>query len=381
MIYLDHAASTPIADEALALLNQSLKDDFANPSAAYSLGTELGRRLEQARSFFLQCLQAQDQYQFIFTSSATESNNMVLQGMAVGKPLEICFSQSEHPSIVSPSLAMTQENPAFIRTTPLTESGTVDAYSLMSALTETTRILCLTHVNNQSGSLTDVMKVAKTIKGRFPKLHIHVDASQSFTKTDLDLREGWIDSLTISAHKMGGPRGVSGLYVKSKIQLKPLLFGGGQEMERRSSTVSTSLALAWQKATELRLEKSREFYFHVRTLNQSLRRELKSNNTDLIFPFELDSTSPYILCLIVPGISSDILLRHLEEKQIFVSSTSACSSRIRGKNSTFEALGIPERFHKNVLRISFSPFTRDEEVQAFAKEFSKTYQELKSLLV
>ncbi len=364
MIYLDHAASSPLLPEVAELLSRSLKEDFANPSSAHRLCRDLSHRLEDARRVLLDLLCGLELYQFVFTSSASESNNTLIQGIDWKEGDEILISRTDHPSVVVPA-----------------ESLMAKGVQLVTEVGPKTRAVFLTLVNSQSGAIVGPEKI-KEFKKNHPKVLLFVDGVQAMGKFPWMrtlLKDGVIDGLSISAHKMGGPKGVAGFYLKNGVQLRPLLVGGGQENSLRASTVAVPLVFGFQRAAELRDRRLAEIE-KVSALNLSLRESLKEIPA-IRFPFgPPPETSPFILSFVLPPVSSDIVLRHLEEKGIILSSTSACSSRIKGKNPVLLALGIPESEHKWVLRVSLSQETTEAEIKTFAQELKAVHAKLSRLL-
>ena len=363
MIYLDYAASAPLNEKARVILMKSQDKDFANPSSAHLLGRMARDKIEQSRNFFLNYLNADDYY-FIFTSSATESNNTILCAQE-----GVLLSYAEHPSMVEVCRK-------FSRNIPLLSSGKIDHEALKNLINEKVKVIALSHVNNQSGVINDVDSISGLIKHHFPAIHIHVDAAQSFGKLPLSLQKGTIDSVSVSAHKIGGPKGVGGLYFKKGTNLHPLLLGGGQENGWRSSTNATPLILAFRGALE---QDFVEMTNRLQRFNCSLRSSLQQLIPGIVFPFAQEESSPYILTFVLPGISSDIVLRHLEREEIYLSSTSACSSRVKGENEIFTNLGIPFAWHKSVLRASFGELTTEEEIMVFAQKLAGVYKKLQMI--
>jgi cysteine desulfurase len=372
MLYLDYAASTPLCNEALEALEHSLKADFANPSAAHKLGKDLSKKIEETRQLFLKSLGATREDQFIFTSSATESNNLLIAGLSgQGK---IFYSEADHPSQVVPVKQLEGRELCSI---PLHKNGSIDVDSFLDKIDPSTSLVLLSQVNNHSGNLHSISDLSQKIKEINPKTHIHVDGVQGYSKIPLDISKTAIDSYSLSSHKIEGPKGIAGLFLKKGISLTPLFFGGGQENGLRSSTQAAPLIFSFAAAAEKNCKLLDESYSKVEILNQSLRRAVASKLDTVIFPFPGDQTSPYILTLLVPGISSDIILRHLEQKNIFLSSSSACSSKVKGINPVFSALGIDQQYHKNVLRISLSDSVSQQDLDYFVEEFSEVLDELK----
>ncbi len=379
MIYLDHAASTSLSDEALDVLINSSREDFANPSSSHKFGKSILKKIEISRKLMLEFLKAGELYDLYFTSSATESNNTVIKGLEIGGRDVVFVSRSDHPSLQKPveSLLNSHVNISYI---PMKGDGSIDDITLKELLSEDVKLVIFSHVNNQSGHICNVSKIASEIKKSFEEIHIHVDGVQSFCKIPFSLKSGVIDSYSVASHKIGGAKGVAALYLRKNSVLKPLLSGGGQEGGLRSSTHAAPLILSFGEAVKYLSDMVDKNFQYVKELNLKARKFLEELIPNIIFPFSGEDISPYILNLIIPGISSDIIIRHLEEKSIFISSTSACSSGGKEENPVFKSLGIPVKYHNFVYRVSFSYKSKESEVKMFCETIASIYGDLSDLL-
>ena len=375
ILYLDYAASTPVRPGALQVLETSMKEDFANPASAHRLGRDLRRRIETCREKFLEFLGAGEGDKLIFTGSATEANNTVIRGLGLRTGDPVVFSFADHPSVTAP-MERLEKRGSQVKELPLQRDGTPEEPAFLKLLDKAVRLVILTHVNNQSGTITDICRLSNEIKAITPNTHIHVDAAQGFGKIPFSLKEGHIDSLCISSHKIGGPKGIAGLYLRGGVQLSPLLYGGGQEEGLRSSTQAAPLVFSFYEAAADAM-KSIDFSLdHVTAMNQLARERLKEKISMLRFPF-IKYSSPDMLTFILPGIPSDIILRHLEQEGIMISSTAACSSGIKGTDPVFTALHLPIDEHKFVLRVSFSHETTGVDIIRFCDILVSIYDDLK----
>jgi cysteine desulfurase len=375
MLYLDFAASTPISSRALNVLQRTMLEDFANPSAAHKLGKNLLKRIEEARSEFLNILNAPKGFEFIFTGSATESNNMIIRGLSLCSDDEILYSEADHPSVVNPCKSWSEKN-IKVHSYLLDKQGSILIDKLIEQVNDKTKLVVLSQVNNQSGNHHDINNIAKLIKAKNSKTVVHVDGVQGFAKVETDLSDGNIDSYVISAHKITGPKGISGVSLNKSLKLTPLLIGGGHEEGRRSSTLAAPLIFSFLEATRF-LNQDRVKHFEE-MLNQQkvLREKIAPLHNNISFPFPLEVISPYILTFMFKGLSSDILLRHLEAKDVYIASSSACSSRAKGKSSVFEALNIDEKNHKFMLRVSFGVNTTNEDINHFVEILEEVIKDL-----
>ena len=379
MIYLDHAASTSMWDEALDVLMRSSREDYSNPSSSHKFGRGILKKIENSRKLMLDFLEAGSLYNLFFTSSATESNNTVIKGLNLSKGDVVYVSEADHPSLLKPALSL-ENSGVIIKYIPMNDSGGIDLAEFLNLMNGEEKLLILSFVNNQSGNINDVTGIASSIKVKFDQIHVHVDGVQGFCKLPFSLGEGIIDSFSVSSHKIGGVKGAAALYLRKDVVVSPLLSGGGQEGGMRSSTRPAPLILSFTEAVSYlsgRYEEDMEF---VSGLNRKMREILEDGIQGIIFPFTGEDISPYILNLIIPGISSDIIVRHLEEKDIYISTTSACSSGDKGENSVFRALGIPREFHNSVYRVSFSGKTTEKEIDIFCEEIISVHKDLAELL-
>ncbi len=377
MNYFDHAASSALYPEVLEVLFKAHKDHFSNPGSMHALGYALHESIEECRLGFLNALGAKSLDQFIFTSSATESNNTVISGLDFSNGDALLYSKADHPSVTAPI-----ENLKFYlnleaKEMKLLQDGSIDLEHFESLLDQNIKLVVLTHVNNQSGVINPINKLARMIKER-TSAHVHIDAVQSFGKFIFKVTPD-MDSMSVTSHKIGGPKGVAGLFLKHDHKVRPLLFGGGQENGFRASTQAYPLIVAFFKAMKISNFDLDTKLQKVQLMNDKIKKNLKENISSLEFPFE--HSSPYIIPMLLPLISSDIILRHLEVREVLISSTSACSSKVKGFNPSLAALNIPEKYHKNFLRISLSSINTDKEVDCLIEKFIEVWCSVKHMLL
>lgn len=366
MIYLDNASSCPMYNESIKATQRALLLDFANPSASHGIGQKLHDKILSCKHTILRELNADpSKYDLIFTSSATESNNQAIKSLPQSST--VYFTTVDHKSITQP---ISYFHPDNHKTISLDDRGHLDFKALPS-----NSAFVFSHVNSLSGHIEPIDKIIPQL----PDAVFHIDATQSFGKFNIDLQKSPVTTLTISAHKMGGPKGVAALIYKKDFPLQPLMYGGAQQTFLRSSTLPTALIIGWHEAIKLATEKqNREFEkvlsiktHLIKTLNYLLQDEVK------IF-FDKAHTSPYINLIATQKVPSDVLMRFLEQDDIYVSSVSACSSKQK-KNPALEAFNIPPALRKNTLRISFSYKTNAFEVNQFCESLSAHYKRLKLL--
>lgn len=380
MLYLDFAASAPIRMRSLKRLEESSLYDFANPSASHKFGREILKKVEDAREFFLKSLNAHPSYNLIFTSSATESNNTIIKGKELKEGDKVFVCQGDHPSLVVPANNLSRRGVS-VHSIPLNSDSTIDEDKFLGLLDESVKLVLITDLNGQSGIFNNSFNLAKKIKNSFKNIHIHIDAVQSFGKFNISLKDGSVNSLSVSSHKLGGPKGIAGLFFKKGSEPLPLIEGGGQEFSIRASTLAAPLVLGFKEAFQECLENQDQKFLETKENFLYLREELKKRIPSIFYPFgSISNSGPFILVCAVPKISSDILLRHLESKDIFASSTSACSSKKKGDNPTFAELKLPLEFHKNILRVSYDERVDRGKLNSFIEALENIYLDLRHLV-
>lgn len=359
MLYFDHAASQSPPLEVVDYYRNQLFEHFANPSSSHRLGKELMQRLEMIRQDILKWVKADKSDLVIFTSSATESNNLVIKGLR--KKIETAFiTKTDHPSVVKPVESKAEKTLYFSHDS----NGHISEVEYQRALVESD-LVALSLVNNTTGLINQFNNLNSISK----KAHLHWDLSQSFGKLDFDFKGMNADSITISGHKFGAPKGIGILVLKHGTEIDPLLIGGGHEGGLRSSSINYPLIAA----THFRLKQLMETnnYDLQNTLKQKLhlQQELLKINSNIEFPFAESQTSPFICCLKLPVPSSDIVMRALEEKGVIVSTSAACSSKNKNFSPVFDALRFPEVTHRQMMRISFSHETTLEDLNKMLDVF------------
>ena len=375
MIYLDYAASSPVKEAAIKVLMQATVNDFANPSSSHQLGLDLTSKIDSIREKILGLLGIKRGYLVIFVSSATEANNLVIRGLALKKGDHILISPTDHPSIKIPSYQLMKDG-INVDALEHDEEGLIDEKHLFAKTFLKERLLALSQVNNQSGHIFQIDDIVKKIKVHNKSIHIHVDGVQAVGKININMRDMQIDSLTISSHKIGGPKGIAALIVKENVNLNPLILGGGQEYALRSSTLAAPLIFAFFAAFSEAMEKQDELNQKLSALKGYIMENLPKQCPEVIFPFSKLITSHHILMMIFPKIKSDILIRHLEMKKIYLSTTSACSSKNNRDNEVFTHLKIKSAYHQNVIRLSMGDETTLDDIKIFIREISLIHQDL-----
>ncbi|OTN75535.1 aminotransferase, class V [Enterococcus sp. 8G7_MSG3316] len=379
MIYFDNSATTAIYPQALHTYTQVSQRIIGNPSSLHDLGNQSNRLLQQSRQQIADTLSVQPT-EIAFTSGGTEGDNWVLKGTALAKKAygnHLIISSIEHPA-VSETAAQLSELGFEVSVAPVDGQGFVDVDALSALIRKETILVSVMAVNNEIGSIQPIKAIAAVLE-EYPTIHFHVDAVQAITKVP---QEEWmptrVDFATFSAHKFHGPRGVGFIYWKKGRKLAPLLTGGGQESNQRSGTENVPAIAAMAKALRLAAEQKAERPKHVQLLKQYLLEALASYEKVTVFSGS-DGFAPHILCFSLKGIRGEVLVHAFEEKQIYISTTSACSSRKKMASSTLHAMQVPNDLATSAVRISLDESNTMAEVEQFLIVFHQLYQKFSKI--
>lgn len=374
MIYFDNSATTQIYPESLkAYLDTSTKV-FGNPSSLHRLGSQAHRLLEMARGQIADLFTVQPN-EIFFTSGGTEGNNWIIKGTALAKRQfgnHIIISDIEHASVRKAAESL-QDLGFEIDYLPVDSLGIVQTEALESLIKPTTILVSVMAVNNEIGSIQPLEAISEILIN-YPKIQFHVDAVQAVGKLSVnEYLKPRVDFLTVSAHKFHGPRGVGFIYAKSGKKLQPLLDGGGQESAQRSTTENLAGIVAMAKALRLSFERQAVFMDKVTKHKELLITALTDFDKVKIFSPDTSDFIPTILTLGLPSVRGEVLVHALEEREIFVSTTSACYSK-RGKMpSTLGAMGVRQEIAEGAIRLSFGEQNTIAEVEQFMLAFRQAY--------
>lgn len=358
MIYLDNAATTAVCEEAKAAAIEGF-EAFGNPSSLHHLGVVAEGMMNSARSTVAGALGVKEK-EIYFTSCATESSNTVIFGAAKAggkRRKRIVTTTVEHPSVAGPISELEEQGFEVVRVSP-DENGVITAKSILSQVNRNTLLVSVMHVNNETGYILPVKEIFKNVKRISPEILTHCDCVQSFMKLPFRAKDIGADCLSISGHKLHAPKGVGVLYLRGGINLKPLLYGGGQESGLRSGTENVSLINSLGAAVK-RLEPTvMQRYETVSSLKAHLVKALSGREGIRINSG--DDCSPYVISLSIERIKSETMLHFLESKGIYVSSGSACS---RGKKSgVLSEFKIPDKYLDSTIRVSLCAENTEAEL-------------------
>lgn len=393
-IYLDWAAAAPVLPVAAQAASHITEEFFGNPSSIHQEGRLAKERLEAARSLLADCLAA-ERSEVYFTSSATEANQIVLASALAkflssprqSKRPRIIISEIEHASLWEATMALKRFGFEIMTLRPGAD-GIVGLERLGDLLNEETVLVGLMLVNNETGAIQPIADCAQLIKdfshtsGR--KIHFHCDAVQAFGRLYLSFAELGVDSLAVSAHKLGGLRGAGALILKKRVHLLPLFRGGGQESGLRSGTENLASIVAFSEAACLRLKNLESSLAKAHFLMQELVTKLMKISDVYLIPqaraeAKADLFSPYILTVATPPIPGEVLQRHLDEAGIAVSTGSACRTNKSQKNRVLEAMGLEAQLAGSAIRLSIGPETTNEELDIFLEVLTDLLPYLKKI--
>lgn len=361
-IYLDYAASTPIDPRVLAKMNEAMQKFFGNPSSNHQFGQAAKELIEEARQHVANLIHA-DPSEVIWTSGATESNNLALKGAAEnykGKGRHIITLKTEHPSVLD-CCQQLEKNGFSVTYLEVEKNGLLDLEKFQASLRADTILVSVMQVNNEIGVIQDIQKIATLTAAR--GILCHVDAAQSAGKIPINVSEMPIDMMSFSAHKMYGPKGVGALYLRRKprVRVAPLIHGGGQEQGMRSGTLATHQIVGMGEAFRLAQQEMQSDQERITIFREQFLQGIKE------YTYYLNggrNSLPNILSLRFPNMSGDELIQQLSA--LAISAGSACLSK--GTSYVLRALGQSESDAKSTLRISFGRFTTAEEINfALAK--------------
>lgn len=370
MIYLDNAATTKPYEQALKVFLRSSEDEYFNTSALYACGVNLNKELDYIRNDILNILHGNGTV--IFNSGGTEGANQVFASSKLKKKSTILISMAEHDCVVNSTKKLMEEG-FTVKYIPVDKYGRVIESEYLKLLTEDVSLVSIMHVCNESGTYNDIKRLNRLAKNANPNVLFHSDGVQAFLKTEVNLLDLGIDFYTVSAHKFHGLKGVGFLYLKDEKNIKPLIYGGGQEKGLRSGTVPFPNIKAMHEAIKIGNENLKDKIMLRQEYIKNLRNKLEKNITDIFFLSDEYSTS--ILQLAIKSIRGEVLLHALEKHNIIIGTGSACAGR---KESLYKkSLEIPDEYKNGIIRLSISSFNNIDEIQYVVEKITDEVRELR----
>ncbi len=381
-VYLDNAATTKPRKEVIDAVVMAMELLYGNPSSLHRKGVEVEKSIKITRKVLAKALGCKDQ-EFYFTSGGTESNNIAIRGIVeankrMGKHL--ITTKIEHPSVLN-TFNELEEKGYEVTYLDVDNRGFISLDQLANSIKSDTMLVSIMHVNNEVGSIQPIGDIGKIIKQKNPKTLFHVDAIQSFGKIKFSLSSLFIDTLSISGHKVHGPKGIGGLYVKKGVKIKSIVTGGGHEMGLRAGTENVPGILGFGEAVKFLLEEQDPLISQMKALKVYLVEQLQEKINDIILHNGIDDRfAPHIINISFLGVKSEVLLHSLEGDGIYVSSGSACSSKKKGYSHVLTAMKLKDSVIDSSLRISISDTNTKEEIDYAVLEIKKQVELLRKIM-
>ncbi|WP_242218495.1 cysteine desulfurase family protein [Bacillus cereus group sp. BfR-BA-01380] len=359
-VYLDYAATTPCHNKVVEVMEKYMKTEFANPSSQHVMGKKAQYAVDQAKSKIATSIGA-DKEEIIFTSGATESNNLALLGAIdyyEQEPVNVILSPIDHKSILGVGKEL-QRRGIIVKYVDINRDGTICLDSLRYLLDDNTRVVSFAYVNSEIGTIQPINEISALC--RKYKTLIHVDAVQAFGKIPIDVKKLDIDALSLSGHKIYGPKGIGVLYVNEHKQkdFRPLLFGGEQTY-LRSGTLPTSLIAGLGAASDIAILELEENYEKVKRLRTIVVKRIQQEIPHSCVNVCMENSIPHIINIMIPNISSETLIAGM--RTVSISSGSACNSSSLEPSYVLQEIGLTKEEANSSIRISISPYLSEEEV-------------------
>lgn len=361
--YFDNSASTRVLDSVKDIVVKTMTEDYGNAAAKHRKGMEAERYIREARRIIAGTLKAAEK-EILFTSGGSESNNMALIGTALANQRagrHIISTAVEHPSVYNP-LTYLEELGFEITFLPVDHNGHISLQQLEEAIRPDTILVSVMYVNNEVGAVEPIEEISRIIKAKNPSVIFHVDAIQAYGKYVIRPKKQGIDLLSVSGHKIHGPKGVGFLYIRSGVKIKPLIYGGGQQNNLRSGTENVPGAAGLGVAAKEMYTDHEEKIRRLTELKDYMTDRLGEIEGTLVNSKKGMESAPQIVSVSFEGVRSEVLLHALEDKEIYVSSGSACSSHHPGISGTLKGIGLAQKYLDATIRISFGIFNTKEEI-------------------
>ncbi len=370
--YLDNSATTRCSERAAEMVMKVMREDFGNPSSMHTKGVEAEHYIREAKEFFAKNLKV-DEKEIYFTSGGTESNNLALIGTAMANRRSgnhLITTSVEHASVGNP-MKYLEEQGFEVTYLPVDQDGIVSLEALKEALRPETILVSVMYVNNEVGAVQPVDEIAKLVKDYDSKIIFHVDAIQAYGKYRIWPKKEGIDLLSVSGHKIHGPKGTGILYVNSKLKIHPIILGGGQQKGMRSGTENVPGIAGLAEAAKECYENLDEKVDRLYALKERFVKQIEQLEDVKVNGRTGRDSAPHIVSVSFRDVRSEVLLHALEEKGIYVSAGSACSSNKPAVSHTLKSMGIEKDLLGSTLRFSFCFETTGEETDYCVRELQE----------
>lgn len=363
-IYLDNSATTRCYQEVCEIMVKTMREDYGNPSSMHMKGVESEKYIKEASSSIAKTLKVNEK-EIYFTSGGTESDNWALIGTALAnqrKGKHIITTAIEHPAVSAPCEFL--EKQGFTVTKLGVDSqGRISLEELEQAITPETILVSVMYVNNEIGTVQPIAEIGNLIKRKNPGTYFHVDAIQAYGKYRIFPKKMKVDMLSVSGHKIHGPKGIGFLYIDEKVKIFPYIYGGGQQKGMRSGTDAVPQVAGLGIAAEKIYGNLEENVNHMRKLRDYFTEELQKIDQVVVHGADGEECAPHIVSVAFVGVRSEVLLHTLEDREIYVSAGSACSTHKRSGSPTLTAIDLPKNQMESTVRFSFCEDTTREELE------------------
>jgi len=377
MIYLDNNATTPLDPAVSEKMSQFSKEHFGNPSSLYPIGRKVKEIITEAREVIAKAIGAV-RTEIIFTASGTEADNLAIRGVldAFPEKNEIITSAIEHPAVMNTG-GYLEKKGAKVTYVPVDKYGTVDIDFLKNAITPQTALISVMHANNEVGTIQPIENISKIAKER--GILVHTDAVQAFGKIDVNVNKLGVDLLSISAHKIYGPKGVGALYIRKGTDIWPLIYGGSQEREMRAGTENTIGIVGFGEAVRVMTERRDKDKKRVAKLSEQLKKGIEEKIPKVKFNGHEKNRMKGTLNFSFYGLEAEAILLALATKEIYVSTGSACSEGAEDVSHVLEAIGLKPEVARSSVRMSLGRFNTEEDVKTVLKELPEIVKKLREI--
>ncbi|WIF94326.1 cysteine desulfurase family protein [Caminicella sporogenes] len=381
-VYLDNAATTKPRKEVIDMMNKALVQYYANPSSLHKKGVEVEKLIKTARKQIAKALGSNEK-EIYFTSGGTESNNLAILGSLEGnkrKGRHIITTKIEHPSVLN-VFKYLEEKGYDVTYLSVDGDGKIDIEQFKNSINDDTAFISIMYVNNEVGTIQPIEEISSILKSMTNRPIFHVDAIQAFGKIKFNLKKLNVDLMSISGHKIHGPKGIGALYIKKGTKIKSIIFGGNQELGIRSGTENVPGIFGLGTASDLFKREFEENIKKMAKLKFKLLEGIKSNVKDIKINGTIgENSTPHILNISFKGIRGEVLLHSLEQDKIYVSTGSACSSRKKTYSHVLREMGLCEEEMEGAIRFSFSPFNTEEEIDYVIDRVTYRVAELRKVI-
>lgn len=369
--YFDNSATTVVTETVKDIMVKVMTEDYGNPSSMHMIGVNAEKYIKESKEIISKILKV-DPKEIYFTSGGTESNNLATIGVAMAARRsgnKIITTSIEHSSVLSPMKHL--ESLGFeVTYLPVDSKGVVDLEALKQVMDKGTILVSIMHVNNEVGAIQPIEEIGKIIKEINPKVVFHVDAVQSFGKIDVRPKKANVDMLSVSGHKIHGPKGCGFIYIKKNTKVNPIISGGGQQMGVRSGTENVPGIAGIGQAAKECYDSLEENMKKITSIKNHLIEKLENIEGATVNSRKGSEGAPHIVSVSFSGVRSEVLLHALEDKGIYISSGSACASNKPAVSETLKAMGIAKELLDSTVRFSFSKFNTVEEIDYAAEQLN-----------